>query len=158
MARGYHQLGMALYDSYQQELAAQQQRKTSAGSAISYAWGGGGWGVWGGEGSDSSRRVTRRRARAIAACEEATRLLPANAELHYRLGALLRAIPGRLQEAIQHFNGCLRSEDSHAKALEALREAVGAMQQIGRRTWADVAGNLLSVIMLLAAATHFFVP
>lgn len=114
--------------------------------------------MWGGEDSDGSRRVSRRRARAIAACEEASRLLPANAVLHYRLGTLLRASPGRLQEAIQLFNGCLRDDGSHAQAVEAQREAVSAMQQHGRRTWADVAANFLAVLMLLATATHFFVP
>ena len=101
--------------------------------------------------------MARRRDRAIVACEAAAKLDPSDAEMHYRLGMLLRTAPGRLQEAIQHFNGCLLANDSYPGVRDAQEEAVGRMNDLKKepRGWVAFVSNLVPVLMLLAVSTHF---
>ena len=94
---------------------------------------------------------------AIKVCTVAAKLLPADAANQYRLGTLLRRIPGRLQEAIDHFNHCLLANISYPGAKEANEEAVKRMReaQKPRRDWKSLFANLLPALILFAAMTHF---
>ena len=47
------------------------------------------------------------------ALDRQVRLSPKEASVYLRLGRMLRAIPGRLQEAIESYNGVLRHEPLH---------------------------------------------
>lgn len=78
--------------------------------------------------------------------------------MYLRLGRMLRAIPGRLQEAIESYNGVLRHEPLHEGAREEQKELVEKMHELRDTTpkrW-DVAINLLSAVIFLLALTHFF--
>lgn len=99
-----------------------------------------------------------RARQAIAAGEAAAKLLPRDAPTRYRVGRLLRRVPGKLRAAIDHFNGCLMANDSYPGLREAQLEAVAKMkllQHPPRGQWMDVLANLLPVVILLLAMSHF---
>ena len=62
-----------------------------------------------------------------------------------------------LQEAIQQFNGCLLANDSYPGIRAAQEEAVGRLRQLTKepRGWFALLCNLLPVLVLLFAMTHF---
>ena len=93
---------------------------------------------------------------AIKVCTVAAKLMPEDAATQYRLGTLLRRIPGRLQEAIDHFNRCLLVNMSYPGAKEANEEAVKRMReaQRPRRDWQALFANLPALVML-GAMTRF---
>ena len=112
---------------------------------------------------DEQRRAARRTERfgeALAVLELAAKLNPADAATRYRCGRLMRQVAGRLQEAIEHFNGCLVADERYPGAADANSEAMRTMRalQDPKPGWQEVAGNLGAVLVLLAALTHFFTP
>ena len=71
---------------------------------------------------------------------------------------MLRRVPGRLQDAINHFNGCILANESHPGVREAQEEAVGRMRKLQkppRGRWWDVVSNLVPAIVLMLALSHF---
>ena len=78
----------------------------------------------------------------------------------FRMGMMLRRVPGRLQEAIQHFNGCLHANRTYPGAREASEEAVTRLRAMKKPKagWQHVLGNLIPVILFMGAAFHFTSP
>ena len=97
---------------------------------------------------------------AIDACSTAAKLSPADAATRYRMGMMLRRVPGRLQEAIQHFNGCLHANGTYPGAREASEEAVMRLREMKKPKtgWQHVLGNLIPVLLFMGAAFHFTSP
>ena len=134
--RGYRQLSHALYEQieaarFSMPYEAHSQRIWEDGMA-------------GGE--------------AIAAGEAAAKLSPRHADTRFRTGLMLRRVPGRLQDAINHFNGCILANESHPGVREAQEEAVGRMRKLQkppRGRWWDVVSNLIPAIVLMLALSHF---
>ena len=161
-SRGYMQLGRALNELHEMDAAAASRgaHGESAGEGGSARpW----WRVTSYDADGTAARARRRRERlrddAIAACEEAAKLAPADAPNRFRLGTMLRRVPGRLQESIQHFNGCILANELFPGVVEAQREAVAALAEIRspKVTWRDTASNGIAVLFFLGALSHFFV-
>lgn len=148
-ARGYTQLGHALY-----ELATSVPARARDGGRPTTS--GRGWAsrLWP---MTDAVADDGRYASAIAACESATQLTPLHPPTSFRLATLLRRVPGRLQESIQHYNRCLLGKSTYPGAREAQEEAVATMRELQRpkRGLLAVVGNLLPVLMLLGAMSHF---
>jgi tetratricopeptide (TPR) repeat protein len=169
-ARGYAQLARALFEMY--------GSRGGRSSGISSSGGGGGgsgsdsdaageasWGLWSGLSrqerlfeATEERKRKKQREKAITACKHAVKLAPKDSATYLRLGRLLRPIPGRLQEAIESYNGCLRYDALNAEAREeqsVLVERMRELQSHRPQPW-DVATNLVAGVVTLLALTHFF--
>ena len=163
-ARAYTQLGRALFEIHASG-AADSAKDSADGGGRPKALLGGQWDWMGyvpkGEAeaeAKAARKQTRRRDRAISACETAVKLSPKDSETYLRLGRLLRVIPGRMQEAIQRYNGCLKVDGLNADARSEQQALVEKMHALEHRTpnGLDVAANLGAVIIFLIAGIHFF--
>ena len=115
------------------------------------------------EAKEEQARAAQRKSRfgeALGVLEVAAKLDPSDAATRYRCGLLMRQVPGRLQEAIEHFNGCLVADERYPGAADANTEAVRTMRELQdpKPGWKEVAGNFAAVLILLAALTHFFTP
>ena len=185
-ARGYAQLARALFEMYGSRGGRSSGRSSSGGGGgggVSGVSGGSGGGGGGGSGSDSDaageaswglwsglsrqerlfeateeRKRKKQREKAITACKHAVKLAPKDSATYLRLGRLLRPIPGRLQEAIESYNGCLRYDALNAEAREeqsVLVERMRELQSHRPQPW-DVATNLVAGVVTLLALTHFF--
>lgn len=97
---------------------------------------------------------------AERACLAAAKLEPKHAPTRYRAAMLLTHQPGRLQEAIEHFNGVLRVDETHTAAKEASEEAQERMHRIRypKRTDWDFVCNLVPTLVLLFLLAFFFTP
>ena len=95
---------------------------------------------------------------AIDACTIAAKLDPGGAANRYRLGMLLRRIPGRLNEAIDSFNYCLMANVSYPGAQDANNEAVKRLREAQKpqRGWWALMSNLLPALILMGIMSHFF--
>lgn len=96
---------------------------------------------------------------AIAAGEMASKLAPRDAPTRYRCGRLVRRVPGRLQDAIEHFNGCVLANETYPGLREAQEEAIGKMRLLkkpGRGAWYQVLGQILLPVLLMLALSHLF--
>ena len=182
-ARGYAQLARALFEMYGSRGGRSSGRSSSGGvgvgvGVIGSGGGGGGvsgsdsdaageasWGLWSGLSrqerlfeATEERKRKKQREKAITACKHAVKLAPKDSATYLRLGRLLRPIPGRLQEAIESYNGCLRYDALNAEAREeqsVLVERMRELQNHRPQPW-DVATNLVAGVVTLLALTHFF--
>lgn len=86
----------------------------------------------------------------------AAKLEPADAPTRYRLGRLLRRVPGRLQDAINQFNGCVMANESYPGLRAAQEEAQRRMYELKKtpRGWQNLVSTLVPVIVLLLTASH----
>ena len=94
---------------------------------------------------------------AIEAGEAASTLNPADAPTRYRTGRLLRRVPGRLQEAINHFNGAFRGNETYPDLRNAQAEAVARMTEIKKpknKTWQWQLVSLASALVLMFGASY----
>ena len=138
-ARGYKQLTHALFE--QVELDRRGRLPTYKGGAKS-------------DNPDMGDGALG--AAAIEAGEAASKLAPRDAGTHYRTGRMLRRVPGKLQKAIEHFNGCIRVNGTYPGIEEAQEEAVGKMRLLEkpkRGVW-DVVQNLVPVLVLMIGMAH----
>ena len=96
---------------------------------------------------------------AIAAGEATTKLAPRDAANHYRTGKMLRRVPGKLQAAIDHFNGCILINSTFPGVAEANEEAVTRMKELKkspRGTW-HVLFNMMPALIILLGLPYLLI-
>ena len=98
-----------------------------------------------------------RHEEATAACKEAVRLLPVDTSSHFRLATMLRTVPGRLREAVEHYNGCLRVDSQFPGAQQAQEEVRQQILESNDVPRGDLSTlwNLFQVIVLMGLASFF---
>ena len=103
-----------------------------------------------------------RHPEAIAACQAAVKLDPFDKDSKFRLGCLLRRVPGRLSEAIRQLQDCIHLQVDYPGGVEALDEAVDTLKAMTRpnRGWRHFSFNLAAVLTLalIAGATFTVDP
>ncbi len=94
---------------------------------------------------------------AVSACEAAVALRPSDADSHFRAAMLLREVPGKLRETIDHLNGVLRQDERYPGAAEAQEVATTKLRklQYPKPTRWSTTINMLQILALLAAGTYF---
>ena len=68
-------------------------------------------------------------------------------------------MPGRLQDAIEHFNGCILANETYEGVRESNEEAVARLRLLQQpmRGWRLIVYNLLPVLILLVALSQLLV-
>ena len=96
---------------------------------------------------------------AIAAGEATTKLAPRDAAAHYRTGRMLRRVPGQLQSAIDHFNGCILANGTYPGVQEAQEEAVERMKSLKARPQGTmhVLFNMLPAIVIMLGLSYLLI-
>lgn len=101
--------------------------------------------------------MERRSEEAVAACSAAVALHPNDKHSKFRLGCLLRRVPGRLAEAVHQLQGCIHIEQTYPGGVEALDEAVDALRELRkpRRGWKPFAFNLAGALTFIVMFVFF---